>query len=386
MGRKHTPGADADKPRREPVVCLPGVQDDAIQRQLALVRRHSIALGRAVATLAWLLVVRGWDALVEARELGVRESARRAGWLLARAGGFVVVSIVAFVLVGALVAARVPGWFSRAALVTLIVVALPLGLRRLLAARLPRGVATSWNGLVVLALLLLHGRDAGAALRRHGDWFLGWRSDASARTTRACIVGVGRLLERFAAPPQMLTHELSPDEAPAFYGPWRPGETPYPRERVWAHWFHPLGGARTLPLFESRRFGAARPQPRPAECELGHCGVDLAAALGAPVYAVADGVVERVERDAADGGRAGRFVRIGHLEGAVVTRYIHLSTIRRDLRPGQPVAAGELLGTVGRSGVAENFPHLHFGLSWRNGARREVYVDPEPFLQVWELR
>ncbi|HEX9103306.1 MAG TPA: M23 family metallopeptidase, partial [Polyangia bacterium] len=169
---------------------------------------------------------------------------------------------------------------------------------------------------------------------------------------------------------------------------WRPDEAPYPLERIWVHWFHPLGGGgeRALPVYESRRFGAERPQPRPAECELGHCGVDLAAALGAPVFAVADGVVERVERDADAGGRAGRFVRIGHLEGVWVTRYIHLSTIRHDLRPGLRVAAGELLGAVGRSGVEENFPHLHFGLSRHAGANSEIYVDPEPFLRVWELR
>ena len=184
----------------------------------------------------------------------------------------------------------------------------------------------------------------------------------------------------------MASHELSPDETPRFYGPWRPHDAPYPPERTWVRWFHPLGGARALPLFESRRFGAARPQPRPAECELGHCGVDLAAPLGAPVFAIADGVVERVERDADEGGRAGRYVRLAHLDGSWVTRYIHLSTIRRDLKPGTRVAAGELLGAVGRTGVDENFPHLHFGLSRRSGATGEIYVDPEPLLRVWELR
>ncbi len=365
------------------------MRDDALKRELALVRRHFVALVRALATVTWLLVARAADALVDAagraRVLGVRETARRAGWLLARAALFTLVSLMAFVVVGAFVAARVSGPFARTALVMLVVVALPLLVRQLLRAKLRRGVATGCNALVVLTLLLAHGRDAGAVVRRHGDWFLGWRSDTPALAMRACIVATGGVLEQFAAPSSMLSHELPPDETPQFYGPWRPDEAPYPPERTWVHWFHPLG-ARTLPAFESRRFGAARPQPRPSECELGHCGVDLAAPLGAPVYAIADGVVERIERDADEGGRAGRFVRLGHLDGTWVTRYIHLSTIRRDLKPGMRVAAGELLGTVGRTGVDENFPHLHLGLSRKSGATGEIYVDPEPFLRVWELR
>ncbi len=367
------------------------MHDDTLKRQLGSVGRQAMALGRATAKLLLLLIVRAARALVdgvaEARALGLRESARRAGWLVARALGFAAVATVAFVLVGAFVAARVSGGITRASIVTLFVLALPLALRHFARPWRRRGVATACNGAVVLALLVVNGGEAGAILRRHGDWFLGWRGDASALSTRARIVAAGMLLEHFAAPPAMSSHLVSLDETPAYYGPWRPGETPYAPEPIWVHWFHPLGGAeRALPAFESRRFGAARPQPRPAECELGHCGVDLAAALGAPVYAIADGVIERVERDASAGGAAGRFVRIGHLDGTIVTRYIHLSTIRRDLRPGQRVAAGELIGAVGRTGVEENFPHLHLGISRRNGRTNEVYVDPEPFLRAWELR
>ena len=78
-------------------------------------------------------------------------------------------------------------------------------------------------------------------------------------------------------------------------------------------------------------------------------------------------------------------MRIGHLDGTVVTRYIHLDTIRKELHPGRRVAAGELIGTVGRTGVVEDFPHLHFGLSLRAPNGTERYVDPEPFLRTWDL-
>ncbi|HEX9100656.1 MAG TPA: hypothetical protein VF997_00565, partial [Polyangia bacterium] len=67
------------------------MRDDALKRQLALVRRHALALVQALATVVWLLLGRGWEALVaalgDAQELGARESARRLGWLIARAAG-----------------------------------------------------------------------------------------------------------------------------------------------------------------------------------------------------------------------------------------------------------------------------------------------------------
>jgi murein DD-endopeptidase MepM/ murein hydrolase activator NlpD len=269
-------------------------------------------------------------------------------------------------------------------LVSLVVV--PLLLCSVPWLRERRGVATGWSILVVVTLLVTGGHRFGGALRRHGDWFLGQRTDLAAAWTRSAIGGVGALLEWFVPPPEMHSHALPPDQTPRFYGPWRDGETPYPPEPVLVRWVHPLATAeRNLPAFESRRFGAIRPQPRPWECELGHCGVDLAAQLGQPVVAVADGVVERVERNAAAGGRAGRFVRLAHCDGTIVTRYIHLDTIRKDLRPGRHVAAGELVGTVGRTGVDENFPHLHFGLSQRAPDGSERYLDPEPFLRLWDL-
>jgi murein DD-endopeptidase MepM/ murein hydrolase activator NlpD len=153
-------------------------------------------------------------------------------------------------------------------------------------------------------------------------------------------------------------------------------------------WFHPLAGPRrALPLSESRRFGAARPQPRPSECELGHCGVDLGTTLGEPVFAIFDGVIERIERDEARGANAGRYVRIGHKDGTVVSRYIHLDSIRDELREGVRVHGGELIGRLGRSGVEHSGAHLHFAVSLRPSGRGgdERYLDPEPLLRGWQL-
>jgi len=155
-------------------------------------------------------------------------------------------------------------------------------------------------------------------------------------------------------------------------------------------WLHPLPGPkRALPERDTRRFGAGRPGMRPEECEGGHSGDDNHALGGADVDAAHDGVVERVQRDAIEGGRRGnegRFIMILHKGGTVTTSYIHLDGIREDLRPGIPVKAGEAIGTVGDTGVQHSGPHLHFAISVRASPDGpELYINPEPLLYLWPL-
>jgi murein DD-endopeptidase MepM/ murein hydrolase activator NlpD len=156
-------------------------------------------------------------------------------------------------------------------------------------------------------------------------------------------------------------------------------------------WIHPLAGPRRhLPEADTRRFGAAREGMRPEECMGGHCGVDIGTVRGDIVMAVHDGVVERVERDPEVGGHRGnegRFIRINHKGGTVVSSYIHLDGIREDLKPGIPVKAGEPVGTVGDTGVKHSGPHLHFAISVRPSADGpELFIDPEPMLHLWPVR
>ena len=96
-----------------------------------------------------------------------------------------------------------------------------------------------------------------------------------------------------------------------------------------------------------RRFGAARPQPRPAECELGHCGVDLGTTLGEPVFAIFDGVIERIERDEDSGGAATPAASCASAtRTAPWSRATSTSTpSASDLREGMTVKGGELIGT-----------------------------------------
>lgn len=96
-----------------------------------------------------------------------------------------------------------------------------------------------------------------------------------------------------------------------------------------------------------------------------HNGVDYAARSGAPVAAVAAGVV----RVAGWTGGGGLTVRIRHASG-YESEYLHLSSIARGIRTGTRIGQGELVGRVGSSGLATG-PHLHYGLR-RNGG----YVNP----------
>jgi len=149
------------------------------------------------------------------------------------------------------------------------------------------------------------------------------------------------------------------------------------RDAAAGRWVHPLPDGSPLPASDGGRFGAVR-----SGGSRTHLGVDLRARTGTPVRAVSDGTVERVERDA-DSSRAGRYIRIAHA-GGIVTRYIHLDEVRGGLAPGDRVASGERIGTVGRTGVRASGTHLHFTVSRRGeqGAS-ESYIDPSAWLDAW---
>jgi murein DD-endopeptidase MepM/ murein hydrolase activator NlpD len=122
----------------------------------------------------------------------------------------------------------------------------------------------------------------------------------------------------------------------------------------------------------------------------GHCGMDLGDAKGEPIMAVHDGVVERVVRDPELGGRRGnegRFIRINHKGGTVVSSYLHLDGVRSDLQAGTPVKAGEVIATVGDTGVHHSGPHLHFAISVRASPEgSEMFINPEPLLHLWPVK
>ena len=90
-----------------------------------------------------------------------------------------------------------------------------------------------------------------------------------------------------------------------------------------------------------------------------HLGVDYRAPIGAPVIAVANGVVTR----AGWNGGGGRTVSIRHA-GGYESFYLHLSSIA--VRPGAHVSQGTMIGRVGQSGLATG-PHLDYRLRKNGG-------------------
>jgi murein DD-endopeptidase MepM/ murein hydrolase activator NlpD len=126
----------------------------------------------------------------------------------------------------------------------------------------------------------------------------------------------------------------------------------------------------------------------------GYPASDIFADCGAPVAAVADGVVLEVNRvdryDPAtdvDADRGGKSVSVLGDDGV---RYYgsHFVSITDGIEAGVRVKSGQSLGKVGHTGRASGVCHLHFGLSppcartadwW---IRRGV-VWPQKFLNAW---
>lgn len=99
-----------------------------------------------------------------------------------------------------------------------------------------------------------------------------------------------------------------------------------------------------------------------------HSGLDIAAPIGTPIRATADGVVSLVH----DGMvLTGKTIMIDHGFG-LDSVYIHMNAIH--VEEGQRVQQGDVIGEIGMTGRT-NGPHLHFGISWY-GAK----LDPQTVL------
>ena len=126
-----------------------------------------------------------------------------------------------------------------------------------------------------------------------------------------------------------------------------------------------------------------------------HRGIDFASEEGEPVRSVATGTVtfagvdweRRAHIPLAPWGAVivhekhmgprGLFVEVDHGNG-VVSLYAHLASY--DVKVGDRVSAGQRLGEVGRTGIRDSGPHLHFGL-FQDGKVLDplVYLAPYVF-------
>ncbi len=106
-----------------------------------------------------------------------------------------------------------------------------------------------------------------------------------------------------------------------------------------------------------------------------HRGLDFACAPGTPVLAAADGVVTEVRRDP----MMGVTVSVRHT-GDAVTVYQGLDERTAQIvEPGDPVAAGQVIGAAGTTALIESAEedHLHFAMTVGGKA-----ADPADFMEV----
>lgn len=138
------------------------------------------------------------------------------------------------------------------------------------------------------------------------------------------------------------------------------------------------------PDFGQRRtFGFSRP----------HLGNDLMGALGTPIIAVEGGTVEALGWNKYGGWRIG-------IRSDDRLRYYYYAHLQKDhpyadgLAEGQHVAAGEVIGFMGRTGYStrENVNnidavHLHFGIELvfdesQKESDHEIWIDPYAIVQL----
>ena len=103
----------------------------------------------------------------------------------------------------------------------------------------------------------------------------------------------------------------------------------------------------------------------------GHLGIDLAAGMGAAIYAADSGVV--VFSGSAFGGY-GYMVMLDHGNG-YQTLYSHMSSISAGC--GASVYQGQYIGAAGNSGKSTG-PHLHFEVRYLGGFVNPWFVLPAP--------
>ena len=100
-----------------------------------------------------------------------------------------------------------------------------------------------------------------------------------------------------------------------------------------------------------------------------HAGIDLAGPYGTPIYATADGTVERAGWN---NGGYGNLIELNHGRG-IETRYGHLSKIL--INAGDQVKRGQLIAYMGSTGRSTG-SHLHYEVRIEGKP-----VNPIPFMK-----
>ncbi|MGJ3247235.1 MAG: M23 family metallopeptidase [Elainellaceae cyanobacterium] len=136
-------------------------------------------------------------------------------------------------------------------------------------------------------------------------------------------------------------------------------------DRFWAGSFLRPAGGRVSTIYGVRRYYNGE-----FAHDYYHRGVDYAGGQGSPVVAPAAGRIGLVGLESQGFRIHGNTIGIDHGQG-VLSIFLHLSRI--DVREGDMVRAGQVIGAIGSTGISTG-PHLHWGLYVHGMA-----VDPVPW-------
>ena len=206
------------------------------------------------------------------------------------------------------------------------------------------------------------GRDAGQAADVAQAALIARALDARYRTTAAELKKLG----------------LAPSRVAAVGGPFEAAGKADPTfKQLFTSWkkLDTLqDGAIAVPSDKPVKTGAftsgygVRSDPFQGRAAL-HAGIDLAGAVGTPIYATADGVITTAGYNS---GGYGNLIKIDHGRG-IETRYGHLS--KMSVYAGQRVQRGQLIGRMGSTGRSTG-SHLHYEVRIDGRA-----VNPVPFMK-----
>lgn len=129
----------------------------------------------------------------------------------------------------------------------------------------------------------------------------------------------------------------------------------------------PLDYFRISSRFSRNRFHPKLKIYRP------HHGVDYAAPVGTPVYAIGAGTV--IAKGFEENG-GGNYLKIRH-NGTYVTCYMHLSRFEKGIRIGAKVAQKQVIGYVGSSGLSTG-SHLDFRVYENGRAVNPLTIKSQP--------
>jgi peptidoglycan LD-endopeptidase LytH len=111
-----------------------------------------------------------------------------------------------------------------------------------------------------------------------------------------------------------------------------------------------------------------------------HAALDIMAPRGTPVLSADAGVISKIHTSTA----GGLTLYLADPTNRYIYYYAHLDRYRQDIKEGEHVEPGDLLGYVGTTGNAPpNAPHLHFAIGRMDDEHKWwkwTPIDPRPLL------